>query len=412
MSKIMKTSHLFIKRTNESSASVAKLKLLCVSIFCVSLLFAVSSSEINQNLSQLVTKINQINNGLNKKQNQQQVLSQAIDDSNSAIGDSAQLLNQLQHKRELNLQELGEIERVMPQVIDATARAESNVKASALRVYQQLLALQSKDSASIFSTASNLDRQRKKRYLVNILVAEQKKYQELAAKLNQVKELSVKIETELERLDKELGTTSKRQERLQQDKQTKQQQVQQLQQQIEKDKQQLATLKQQQAQLNKLMQQLIAAQDKQKLEQAQKGKLINPGSVINEYAEDNSAFFGRKLSKPVDGSVLITFGAMKNGLPSNGILFKADNSSVYAVSGGKVLYADKLPGFGQMIVVDHGDKYVSIYGGVLAAVKKNQTVNVGQVIANSGNKDNQPMGGVYFELRHLGNPVNPTKLLK
>ena len=407
----MKTSHLYKKQTDKPSFSAAKLKLLFISLFYVSLIFAVSSSEINQNLNQLMTKINQINSGLNKKQNQQQVLSQAIDDSDAAIGDSAQLLNQLQHKRELTQQELDEIERVMPQIINATASAESNVKTSALRVYQQLLALQSKDSASIFGAASNLERQRKKRYLVSILVVEQKKYQELAAKLNQVKELYVKIETELDRLDKELGTTSKRQERLHQDKQTKQQQVQQLQQQIEQDKQKLATLKQQQAQLNKLMQQLIAAQDKQKSEQAlQKGKPIKPGQV--EYAEDNSAFFGRKLSKPVDGSVLIAFGAIKNGLPNNGILFKADKGSVYAVSGGKVLYADKLPGFGQMVVVDHGDKYVSIYGGVLIAVKKNQTVNVGQVIANSGDKNNQPMGGVYFELRHLGNPVNPTKLLK
>ena len=387
-------------------------RIACLSLACANLLFAVSSSEISQNLNQLMTKINQINNSLNQKQNQQQMLSKAIGDSGSAIDDSTLLLNQLKQKRAITIQELDEIDRVMPQIISATALSESNVKASTIRVYQQLLALQSKDSASIFSSSNNLDKQRKKRYLISILVVEQKKYQELSSKLNQLKELSAKIEEELNRLDSELGTTAKRQEQLRQDRKLKQQQAQQLQQQILQDKQQLATLQQQQAQLNKLLQQLIAAQAKQKAEQI-KGKRINPSMIKNEYTEDNSAFFSRKLSKPVDkGTVLVAFGAMRKGLPSNGVLLKANNSSVFAVSNGKVLYADKLPGFGQMLVINHGDNYVAIYGGILPIVKKDQTVNMGQIIATSGNNTNQPMGGVYFELRHLGNPVNPTKLVK
>ena len=387
-------------------------RIACLSLACANLLFAVSSSEISQNLNQLMAKINQINNSLNQKQNQQQMLSKAIGDSGSAIDDSTLLLNQLKQKRAITIQELDEIDRVMPQIISATALSESNVKASTIRVYQQLLALQSKDSASIFSSSNNLDKQRKKRYLISILVVEQKKYQELSSKLNQLKELSAKIEEELSRLDSELGTTAKRQEQLRQDRKLKQQQAQQLQQQILQDKQQLATLQQQQAQLNKLLQQLIAAQAKQKAEQI-KGKRINPSMIKNEYTEDNSAFFSRKLSKPVDkGTVLIAFGAMRKGLPSNGVLLKANNSSVFSVSNGKVLYADKLPGFGQMLVINHGDNYVAIYGGILPIVKKDQTVNMGQIIATSGDNTNQPMGGVYFELRHLGNPVNPTKLVK
>jgi murein hydrolase activator len=384
-----------------------KLKLLFISLFCVSLLFAASSSEIRQDLNQLMTKINQINSVLNQKQNQRQVLTQALNDSEYAIGDSTKLLGKLQHKRALSIKELTEIDQIMPKIIGATDRAESNVKDSAVQVYKQLLALQSKDSASIFSTTNSLESKRKKTYLINILLSEQKKYQELSAKLDQIKGLSMKIEAELDRLDLELGTTSKRQARLQHDRERKQQQAEQLLQQITRDKQRLETLKQQQAQLNKLLGQLTAVQSKQKALLSARNQ-----SVKNAYIEDNSAFFSRKLNKPVDGIVIVAFSETRSGLPSNGILFKADKGSIYAVSHGKVLYTDKLPGFGQMIVIDHGDKYVSIYGGVLPTIKKNQVVKVGQVIANAGSVNNQPMGGVYFELRHLGNPVDPTKLIK
>lgn len=127
--------------------------------------------------------------------------------------------------------------------------------------------------------------------------------------------------------------------------------------------------------------------------------------------EDNSPFMSRKLSKPVAGNISVGFGQMRDSVRNNGVLVNpADNTPVYSVSRGVVLFSGSLPGFGQIIVVDNGDNYTSVYSGVLSKVAKGSSVSAGQQIATSGTLSNQPMDGVYFELRHLGKPVNPSKL--
>lgn len=127
--------------------------------------------------------------------------------------------------------------------------------------------------------------------------------------------------------------------------------------------------------------------------------------------EDNSPFMARKLSKPIAGNITVGFGQMRDSVRNNGVLVSpAENTPVYSVSRGVVLFSGSLPGFGQIIVVDNGDNYTSVYSGVISKVAKGNSLAAGQQIASSGNADNQPMGGVYFELRHLGKPVNPSKL--
>lgn len=127
--------------------------------------------------------------------------------------------------------------------------------------------------------------------------------------------------------------------------------------------------------------------------------------------EDNSPFMSRKLSKPISGNITVAFGQMRDSVRNNGVLVSpAENTPVYSVSRGVVLFSGSLPGFGQIIVVDNGDNYTSVYSGVISKVAKGNSLAAGQQIARSGNADNQPMGGVYFELRHLGKPVNPSKL--
>jgi len=127
--------------------------------------------------------------------------------------------------------------------------------------------------------------------------------------------------------------------------------------------------------------------------------------------EDNSPFMSRKLSKPIAGNITVAFGQMRDSVRNNGVLvIPAENTPVYSVSRGVVLFSGSLPGFGQIIVVDNGDNYTSVYSGVISKVAKGNSLAAGQQIASSGNADNQPMGGVYFELRHLGKPVNPSKL--
>lgn len=381
--------------------------LLIMSVLGINCAFAVSSSEVSQNLNGLINQINKVNDDLNNNQKQQQHLSKAISDSNDAIDQSQELLDHLKSQRNLDMKQLDEIETVLPQLTSATQMAESNVKTAINKTYKQLRILQNNDS--VISGNDNLLNERKKKYLIKLLVLEQQKYAELQAKLDKLNQVNDNISAELDKIDKQLGTTSRRKSQLQQEKDAKLQQAALLQQKISKEKALLANLKQQQQQLNNLLQNLQAA------EAAEKAKQVPPKQIVQgkpDYRyEDNSPFLSRKLSRPVEnGTVIVKFGDVRDSVPNNGILFKASNSPIHAISSGRILFSGVLPGFGQMVVVDNGDNYTSIYGGILPSVTKNQQVSASQVIGSSGTVANQPMGGVYFELRHLGKPVNPSKL--
>jgi len=114
--------------------------------------------------------------------------------------------------------------------------------------------------------------------------------------------------------------------------------------------------------------------------------------------------------KPVNATVITSFGSkLPEGGRSKGILYDAVlNTDVKAVAEGIVLYSGRLTGFGEVVVIAHKDHYLSVYSGILSNVSKNQEVSSGQRIGSSGDKADQPMGGLYFELRHLGVPVKPS----
>ena len=379
-----------------------------------------SINSVNQNLGALVQQINKVNQDLTHKQKQKNDLNKTISDSDNALISGNKLLKQLQTTRDMNLQQLQNISESIPQLTDLTNQSKQQVQLAINKIYQQLRVVQS-ESSSIFNGNSNVDTQRKKVYLTQLLKFEQQKYQSLKVKLDSLNELNAKLQSEVDRLNKQLAATSKKQELLRQNKQSKIDMQANLDKQIANSKNKLSDLKQKQAKLNDLVLQLRKAQAKleadAKLAKASpnkattKNKIPAKNSVGEGLIDDNSPLLSRKLTKPMDASVAIGFGELRDGVPNSGVVFDTQNNAhVYAISNGKVLYSGTLPGFGQLVVVDNGNDYNSIYSGVISLVKKGDTVSGGQVIASSGAPSNQPMGGVYFELRHLGRPINPSSV--
>jgi septal ring factor EnvC (AmiA/AmiB activator) len=80
------------------------------------------------------------------------------------------------------------------------------------------------------------------------------------------------------------------------------------------------------------------------------------------------------------------------------------------VAPGTVVFADWLRGFGNLLVIDHGDDFLSVYGNnesLLAAV--GAVVKNGDSVATVGNSGGNADSGLYFELRHRGQPFDPLK---
>ena len=93
---------------------------------------------------------------------------------------------------------------------------------------------------------------------------------------------------------------------------------------------------------------------------------------------------------------------------SHGVLIAAaEGGEVHAVSHGRVVFADWLRGYGLLLIVDHGDRYLSLYGCNETLLKDvGDWVNAGEVIATSGASGGRKTPGLYFELRHDGKPMD------
>jgi septal ring factor EnvC (AmiA/AmiB activator) len=120
-----------------------------------------------------------------------------------------------------------------------------------------------------------------------------------------------------------------------------------------------------------------------------------------------------KLALPVKGRVSNKFGTRR---PDSTALWKGwfvrapAGQEVKAVAPGQVVFADWLRGFGNLLIIDHGKGYMSLYGNNETLYKQvGDTLHAGEVIATSGNSGGNEDSGLYFELRHEGKPMDPAK---
>ncbi|ODU44620.1 MAG: peptidase M23 [Lysobacteraceae bacterium SCN 69-48] len=117
------------------------------------------------------------------------------------------------------------------------------------------------------------------------------------------------------------------------------------------------------------------------------------------------------LSWPVSGSLLAAFGGrLPDGRRSDGVLIAAAaGTAVKAVADGTVVFADWMTGYGNILIIDHGNGYMSLYAhndSLLRAA--GDAVRRGDALAAVGSSGGQERPALYFELRRNGTPVNPS----
>jgi septal ring factor EnvC (AmiA/AmiB activator) len=170
---------------------------------------------------------------------------------------------------------------------------------------------------------------------------------------------------------------------------------------------------------------LLAEQARQRARRAAAepapGRAVRPGNTGAAEADlpSGSALAAQrgKLPPPVKGEVVARFGAARRGdggagatAPTwKGVFFRApEGADVHAIAAGRVVFADWLRGFGNLLILDHGDGLLSVYGNneaLLAGV--GERVEAGAVVAAVGNTGGNPDPGLYFEIRVQGRPVDP-----
>ncbi len=119
-----------------------------------------------------------------------------------------------------------------------------------------------------------------------------------------------------------------------------------------------------------------------------------------------------KLNWPVSGVIDNSFGqSTENSLHSRGIFIQVvAGSPVSSISHGRVVYADWLRGYGLIVIIDHSDHYLSLYGHNQVLYKQvGDWVKTGEIIAATGDSGGLGHSGLYFEIRRRGIPLNPSK---
>jgi len=163
----------------------------------------------------------------------------------------------------------------------------------------------------------------------------------------------------------------------------------------------LERLKEQQGGLEKLVRELRRALER-----------------IDKFPTDSKDAFAKlrgRLAWPVTGRLVASFGQTRaGGVKWDGMLLTGTQGApVRTVYHGRIVYADWLSGLGLLIIVDHGDGYLSLYGHNERLYKEvGQRVTAGETIATLGDSGGRPRAELYFEIRKAGRPIDPRPWFK
>lgn len=175
-----------------------------------------------------------------------------------------------------------------------------------------------------------------------------------------------------------------------------------------------AAIKRQQAQakarkkLEKSQKKLSVADDNTTVTQ------IRP--VIQRVSSDGLGELQGRLEMPVSGKISAVYGSSKagSGVKWNGILLNTrDAEPVRSIYDGQIVYADWFKGFGQLIIVDHGKGYMSLYSHNSQLTRSlGERISANDIIAYTGSTGGLSQPGLYFEVRYNGEPRDPLLWVK
>ena len=186
--------------------------------------------------------------------------------------------------------------------------------------------------------------------------------------------------------------------------------------QLKQQRNEIGRLQQDENRLAKLLSNLsrIVAEPQSKPKSNLPPKVINNAVKRPVYAPFVS--LKGKLPLPFKGKITHTFGSRR---PDSPLLWKgmfmraAARQPVNAIAPGRVIFADWLRGFGNLLIIDHGLGYMSLYGNNETLYKQlGEDLQAGDTIAAVGNSGGNEHYGLYFELRHQGIPLDPAKWVK
>ena len=228
------------------------------------------------------------------------------------------------------------------------------------------------------------------------------------ARTRQLQALSQDLES-LRSLSRQIGKEQSRLDRLRQQQQTRKEQLE------EHQKQRKGLLKQVDARLQQQGDKLARWQEDERRLAGLLKELQNTLHSLELPEQKGFRESKGQLGWPVRGRLRKTFGAQKIGnLRWDGVIIGAkEGAEVRTIHAGRVAWADWLRGYGLLIIVEHGDGFMSLYGNNQSLFKETgDWVETGEIIAQAGTGEGHARTGVYFGIRYQGKALNPVRWCK
>lgn len=354
--------------------------------------------------------------------------------SERAISDAVRALRELDSARQQTSGDLAALNR-QAESVEARVRAQQVRLADALRAAHRR---GEADALRLLLDGNDPNQTaRELRYLAHISRAQQGQIEALRSELATLAALRDRIEQKNARLVQLRTARETEQQRLFAERTARAQVLDTLSAQIRRQRREISTLQRDERNLTQLVERLNrlmaqqAARDAARARAAQQAQAKARGRVEAEArpplavnTETPVAFRADRpfsqlrgsLRLPVPGELMNRFGAPREdgGVSWKGVFIRAaQGTAVKAIAAGRVVFSEWLRGFGNLIIVDHGEGYMSLYSNNESLYKQvGEQVQPGDAIATVGNSGGQPDTGLYFEMRHQSRPLNPLVWVK
>lgn len=325
------------------------------------------------------------------------------------------------HEKEASLNVLGRDLRGVESVLDRTYRDIQTVKGEAERKREQIrrrLAALYKagevGSARMFFASDSFPQMAENlRYMSAILANDRKLFAEYNQKIDQLRVLKASLEREAARKEKIKTSIEAKKQDIEEEKKKKAAYLLKVR---EDKKGYLVSLKELEANARRLqtMVERLEARSRKGYTKKDSKSVVGGGASLPPIPDKGFGSQKGRLSLPVKGEVVARFGRHKHPefnsyTVSNGVsIVVQQGSDIHSVYDGQVIFADYFKGYGNMIIVDHGGGFFSLYAHAAKLFKKvGSAVIRNEVVANVGDIDSARGPMLYFEIRYQGKPVDP-----
>ena len=351
--------------------------------------------QTSEQIEALRAEITVIQARLASQESERDALQDALREAEVQIGELDRQLGALSQERRALQQELNALDAEGEQLRQAQRQRTDTIDAS----IQQLWLLQQGGGFRVWLGDQNpQDVARNLAYFQTLIEAQQQMIAEYELGLEAIAENRSRNAQAETALGERAAATEATKTALTDQRATRQATLAQISQQVQDDQQRLNVLERDQARLNALLGELEAV------------AAAAPPEPRMPFADAQGT-----LAMPVSGTLKNRYGARRNAdIRWRGWLIAADEGEpVRAVHGGDIIYSDWLRGQGLLMVVDHGEGWLSLYAqnhSLLRGV--GDRVSAGDIIAKAGASGGSETSGLYFEIRHRGEPVDPGEWIR